>query len=104
MRIIKKLSKMIKCELEDAEKYAECALKYAEERPALAKLFSTLSSEEMRHQKLLHDAVVEIINEYKAEKGEPPEGMKAIYDYLHEEQIEMAEEVTRLQAMFNEYR
>ena len=93
---------MIKEELDDAEKYAECALKYKEERPNLAKVFNTISLEEMNHQRMLHDAVVEIINQYRATKGEPPEAMQAVYDYVHEQQIEQATEIKIKQAMFRE--
>lgn len=102
MTIIKKLSKMIECELEDAEKYIDCALKYKNERPALARLFNELSLEEMEHQRKLHDAVATIINEYQQANGNPPEAMKAIYDYLHEKQIDEAAEIKIKQAMFRE--
>lgn len=100
MKLIEKLSEMIDEEIEDAKKYAKCALKYKDERPALAKTFYDLSGEEMRHMTMLHAEAEAVIQKYRQEKGEPPEGMKSLYNYLHEKQIEKAADVRRLQDMY----
>ena len=100
MKLIEKLSAMVDEEIDDAMKYAKCALKYKDERPALAKTFYDLSGEEMRHMTMLHAEVEAVIEKYRQEKGEPPEGMKSLYNYLHEKQIEKAADVRRLQDMY----
>lgn len=100
MKLIEKLSEMIDEEIEDAGKYAKCALKYKEENPALSKTFYDLSTDEMRHMTLLHDEVARIIAQYRKENGEPPTAMLAVYDYLHEKQIKKAKEVKDYQAMY----
>lgn len=102
MKLIKKISKMIEDEIEGAECYVKMALKHKEDRPELAKMFYSLSMDEMEHMSKLHGAVVEIIEEYRKEHGEPPATMMAIYDYLHDKHIKDAAEVRTMQAMYKE--
>ena len=102
MKIIEKLSEKISEEISDAKTYASMALEYREEYPELAKTLHDISTEEMGHMSRLHTAAAGIIEKYRKEKGEPPEAMKAVYDYLHKKQIEKAAEVKNLQAMFME--
>ena len=67
MKLIEKLSTMIDEEIEDAGKYAKCAVKYKDERPELAKTFYNLSTDELRHMALLHAEVAGVIKESAAQ-------------------------------------
>lgn len=102
MKIIKELSEYIGEEIEDAEKYVKAALKHRDDHPELAKLLYELSMEEMSHMELLHGEVVKIIAEHRRTTGEPPAAMLAVYEYLHEKNIEEAAEVKVLQAHYRE--
>ena len=103
MTIIKKVCKMIDEELEVACNYAKCALKYKEEHPSLAKAFYEISGDEMEHVSTLHSEIVKLIEAYRRENGDPPENMMAIYDYLHEQQIEKANKVRMYQDQYKTY-
>lgn len=102
MKVIKMLMEHIEDELEDAHTYAELALEYKSPDLELSDLFYRLSGEEMNHMNSLHKAVVAHIDDYRKKKGEPPEAMMAVYEYLHKRDIERAEEVGVLQAMYRQ--
>ena len=99
MKEIKKISEQIDEELKDSDKYLKCAYKYKEEIPALGQMYYELSVAEMGHVTKLHDAAAQLINKY-SESNPIPEGMKAIYDYLHEQHIKTARKIKTRQEEF----
>ena len=102
MKIIRTLVDMIDDELEGAENYIECALKYKEEMPGLANTFYEISTQEMRHVNMLHEEVSQIIKMHRERHGEPPAAMLAIYEWQHEKSIERAKEIKILQSQYRD--
>ena len=102
MKIIEKLSERIEEELEDSEAYIKMAMEYKESFPQVSKTFYELSVEEMRHMEMLHIEVTEIIKKYREEHGEPPPAMMAVYEYLHEKDIDKAAKIKLYQNQFRE--
>ena len=102
MKIIKCLSEKIKEELKDAEAYIDLAMEWKKDETEAADVFAELSAEEMGHVDKLHTEVTQLISRYRQTQGEPPAGMLAIYDYLHEQQIENAMRVKVKQKMYDE--
>lgn len=100
MLLIQKLQDMIDEELEDATKYARCALNHKEENQSLSNCFFRLSSEEIEHAMLLHEQVVHLIDDYRKKNGEPPEKMKFIYEYVHGKYIERMNDIKIMQAIY----
>ena len=103
MKIIEKLSDKIEKEIACAEEYAQCALMYKEEMPQLAETFFTIANEKIKHMNMLHTQVTAIIDEYKKKNGEPPEGMKVLYEILHRKNIEHAAAVKGMLALYREF-
>ena len=101
MNIIKCLSEQIEDELGDAQKYIELAMKWKQEEPEVAALFSELSDEEIGHMERLHEAVVKKIEDYRVKHGEPPKDMMTLYNYLHEKHMKLATEIRVKQGMYD---
>ena len=102
MKIIKCLAEKIEEELRDADSYIELAMTWKKEEPATADLFYQLSLEEMGHVDKLHEDVARKISEYRAQTGEPPKEMLALYNYLHEKHIGEAMRIKIKQGMYKE--
>ena len=83
MKEIQELSEMIEEEIEDATKYAKCAIKEKEKNSSLAETFYKLANEELGHMSALHTQVIAIIDEYRKKNGDPPESMLKLYTIMH---------------------
>ena len=99
---IEKDCKNIREEIQDAKKYAMLALEYKEKNPESAALYNILAQQELNHMEMLHNNVVRLINNYRAEHGDPPAPMQSWYDLKHKEQIEDTLEVKVLMSMYAE--
>lgn len=100
MKEIKCLYANIRDEMEDAEKYADLALKYKDCDRELADTFASLSKQETGHAEALHSQAVRLIRDYRSQHGDPPEGMQAVYDWEHERLISDMADVKRLHEMY----
>lgn len=102
MKIIKCLSEKIEEELHDADEYIQLAMTWKNEEPEAAEVFYQLSTEEMGHADKLYAVVAKLIGRYQEENGDPPKGMQALYDYLHQKQIATAMSIKVRQKMYQE--
>ena len=102
MKIIMCLNDKIQEELQDADSYIELAMRWKEEEPEAAELFYDLSTEEMKHMTMLHNKAVELIEAYKKENGDPPKGMQARYDWMHDKRIKDAMQIKVKQGMYKQ--
>lgn len=100
MQEIKEISEHIDEELHDSEKYAKCALKYKDIDPTLAEMYYNLSVDEMKHSNILHVQGVRLIDEYKAKGNTVPVSMQAVYDYLHQKNIDHSKEIRMYQEQY----
>ena len=88
MKVIQVLSDKITDEIKDAKSYMKLAMAYHEDYPELSRTLYSIASQEIDHMNMIHDEVVTIIKKYRAEHGEPPADMMAVYEYLHKRQLE----------------
>ena len=93
MRIIKELVEEIKEELEGAGEYAEKAVRYKGTDDGTASMYAEMAQQELGHVDRLHSKVQDIIKKHRAEKGEPPAAMIAVWEWEHKEMIKNAAEV-----------
>lgn len=100
MKIIRCIAEQIREELEDAEKYIMLAMEWKDEDEDAAEVFYELSKEEIGHADKLHEQVTAEIEEYRRTEGEPPEGMRELYEWMHKKNVEDAMRIKVKQGMF----
>jgi Rubrerythrin. len=100
MDIVKVIVDMIDEEIDGAENYAKCALKNKQENPQLAKVFHDISCDELRHIDMLHNEVATLIKRLRDSGTEVSENMLAIYDYLHDRQINRVMAIREIQTQY----
>ena len=82
MKILENVVEKMDDTLDEIEFYAEQAFLLRNEHKALSDTFIKVASMHLDIYKMLHDRVVEIIEEEKR-KGTPPPEMLAIWNYQH---------------------
>lgn len=95
MQKIQKIIKNIKKELKGAEAYTSLAV---EEKAVtgdmdIVNAYLRMAQNELDNADFLHSIVVKVIDKHRAEKGEPPEVMKQIWAYEHQEYVDWAAEI-----------
>lgn len=100
MQIIKTLSEMVEDEIRDIKKYAMFATEIKDDYPQCADIIFNISKQEAEHMNKLHEVVTKIITAYRAQTGEPPADMMAVYEYLHKKQIEEYADAKRVQDIY----
>ena len=102
MKVIKYLCEKILEEIRDADEYIRHAMKYKEEYPEMSRVLANLSSQELEHSQMLHTEAATMIKRYRDEHGEPPQAMMAVYDYLHDREIENYNKVKSMQDRYRQ--
>ena len=102
MKEIQKISDRIEKEIDNAECYAMDALEQKDVKSGLAEISYKLANERLADIGLLHTQVATMIEDYRKEKGEPPEGMKILYDILHKKHISKVAAIKGMLALYKE--
>lgn len=102
MELIEKLCDKIDDEIDDAISYAQMALEYHDDYPAMTDAIIKIAEDEMRHMGILHTQVTSIIEAYRKANGEPPEAMKILYNITHKKHIAHAAEAKAYMSMYKE--
>lgn len=100
MQIIQDISEDIDKKLHCSKRYIKTAIKYKGINDPVANVYYQLSVNEMNDVNKLHEVVVNIIDTYKKENGEPHVEMLAIYNFIHEREIDKTKHIKLMWEMY----
>lgn len=101
MEKVARLAGMVREEVEDARRYAMCALKAKDADAQGARTFAEIANQELGHADKLHALIVACIDEAKRSGRAAPEGMERVWEYEHGRIIEETASVRSLLMMLN---
>lgn len=94
MEEFKKLEKYAKNTLREASTYADQYMMYKSDGDTeLMNLYYSLANIHLDLYNKIHTAMVNEINDYKRVNGKAPENMQIIYNYLHEIEMDLFNDI-----------
>ena len=101
MKLLKDLIEKADDTLDEIEWYAEKAHHLKADHKDVAEAYVEIAEMHIKIYNMLHEKMVETIDEYKRQGHEPPAVMKAIWDYEHEK---LVKEFAEAKYLIEEYR
>ena len=99
MKIIKELSRQMRGELMDAQRWANLAVLHKPTNITLARAYFEMANDEIKHAGLLHKEAVVLISAER-EKTQPPQWMLDMWAEEHEEFMELDAKAKYMLSMF----
>lgn len=100
MKIIKEITDDMLEEIHDAKHRIERAMEFKPLYPDIARRESEIAAQELTHAEKDHASVVELIENYKKTKDDPPEYMLEYWNEKHKRYID---KYARVKCMIEEY-
>ena len=101
MKIISDIVKDMIEEVCDAKRRIERAMEFKPLYPSIARREGEIAEQELVHAEKDHKSVTELIEDFKKDKGDPPEYMMEFWKEKHEKFMEKYAHVKYMIEMFN---
>lgn len=101
MKAIKHITEDMLEEVHDAKHRIERAIEFKPLYPDIARRESEIAAQELVHSEKDHNSVMELIEEFKKTKGDPPEYMLEFWKEIHKCYMEKYAHVKHMIELFN---